>query len=234
MVTIEQRFGNLVLRMDSEAEARLLARCRRGDQAAWDELVEAHYAAAWRFIYQLGYNFTPEDVEEICQETFLAVVRHLDGFNGQCRFQTWLFRIATNKARDHRERQNAAKRGAGVRHEPIGVEDAETGLALDPPSNAPGPDEILISAEQAAMIDCALDELDAPCRELVQLRYFGELSYDEIGRALNLNVKTVSSRLSRCLDRLEQLVRRLDAGGQNNAVSVQQPEKHDNRTRARN
>ncbi len=212
--------------MDSEAEARLLARCRRGEQAAWDKLFETHYASAWRFIFQLGYNFTPEDVGEICQETFLAVVRHMRSFKGQCRFQSWLFRIATNKARDYRERQHAAKRGAGKRHEPLGVEDADTGIALDPPSNAPGPDEILMSAEQAAMIDRALDELGEPCRELVQLRYFGELSYEEIGRVLNLNVKTVSSRLSRCLERLEQIVRRLGAEGQNNVVSVQQPQKH--------
>lgn len=216
--------------MDANAEAALVARCRRGDQAAWDALFEAHYAAAWRFIYQLGYNFTPEDVEEICQETFLAVIRNLESFKGECRFQTWLFRIATNKARDYRERKHAAKRGGGRSDQPLGVEDAETGLVLDPPSNAPGPDDILMSAEQAVMIERALDELGAPCRELVQLRYFGELSYDEIGRALNLNVKTVSSRLSRCLDRLEQILHRLDLQEQNNVVSVQQPENHGDRT----
>lgn len=230
MLTIQQRFDSLLSRMDSEAGARLLARCRSGEQAAWDAMFEAHYAAAWRFIYQLGYNFTPEDVEEICQETFLAVIRNLESFKSECRFQTWLFRIATNKARDYRERQHAAKRGGGRSDQPLGVEDAETGLALDPPSNAPGPDDILMSAEQAAMIERALDELGEPCRELVQLRYFGELSYDEIGRALNLNVKTVSSRLSRCLGRLEQILHRLDLQGQNNVVSVQQPENHGNRT----
>jgi len=230
MLTIQQRFDSLLSRMDSEAEARLLARCRSGDQAAWDALVNAHYAAAWQFIYQLGYNFTPKDVEEICQETFLAVVKHMHSFKGQCRFQTWLFRIALNKARDYREHQHAAKRGGGRSDQPLGVEEAETGLVLDPPSNAPGLDDILMSAEQAAMIERALDELGEPCRELVQLRYFGDLSYDEISRALNLNVKTVSSRLSRCLDRLEQILHRLDVEGQNNVVSVQQQQNHGDRT----
>ena len=66
-------------------------------------------------------------------------------------------------------------------------------------------------AEQAALVHGALGELDAPCREIVELRYFGDLSYEEIGAALKLNAKTVSSRLSRCLDRLEAIVRRLFA-----------------------
>ena len=52
-----------------------------------------------------------------------------------------------------------------------------------------------------------LDQLGDPCREIIELRYFGDLEYEEIGRALNLNPKTVSSRLSRCLDRLQEIVR---------------------------
>ena len=93
------------------SEADLLARCRRGDAEAWDELFDLHYAAAGRFVFQLAADLTQEDTEEICQETFLSVIRNLDSFQGQSRFQTWLFRIAANKARDYRERCQAAKRG---------------------------------------------------------------------------------------------------------------------------
>src|SRR5256714_12847933 len=99
--------------MGSDAEARLLARCRRGEAAAWDELFDLHYAAAGRFIFQLSHQFTREDAEEICQEVFLAVIKNLNSFHGQSQFQTWLFRIAANKARDYRERLHAAKRGGG-------------------------------------------------------------------------------------------------------------------------
>lgn len=185
------------------SEAELLARCRRGDSEAWDELFDLHYAAAGRFILQLAPDFTAEDASDICQDTFLSVIRNLDSFQGQSRFQTWLFRIAANKARDFRERRNAAKRGGGLAPVSLQAEDPETGLALDPPANGPGPDKILMNAEQAALLRAALDQLDHPCREIIELRYFGDLSYEELSRVLRLRPKTVSSRLSKCLDRLE-------------------------------
>jgi RNA polymerase sigma-70 factor, ECF subfamily len=191
------------------SEAELLERCRREQSDAWDELFDLHYAAAGRFIFQLGSDFTPEDAEEICQEVFLAVIRNLHSFHGESQFQTWLFRIAANKARDFRERRNAAKRGGG--HAPISLqaEDPESGLSLDPPAELPGPDELLLTAEKMALVRETLDQLGDPCREIIELRYFADLSYEELSRTLKLNSKTVSSRLSKCLDRLEGLARKV-------------------------
>jgi hypothetical protein len=60
-----------------------------------------------------------------------------------------------------------------------------------------------------ALVRAALDQLGEPCRELLELRYFGDLSYEELAQALNLHPKTVSSRLSKCLDRLGQIVSRM-------------------------
>jgi len=199
--------------MGLDPEADLLARCRRGEAGAWDELFDRHYAAAGRFIFQLGHDFTREDAEEICQDAFLSVIKNLDSFHEESQFQTWLFRIAANKARDYRERQHAAKRGGGQPPISLQAEDPETGLTLDPPSMAPAPDATLMSAEQAVLVHQALDQLGEPCREIIQLRYFADLSYEEISRTLELNAKTVSSRLSKCLDRLEVIARQLFAQG---------------------
>ena len=66
---------------------------------------------------------------------------------------------------------------------------------------------------QLALVHQALDQLGEPCREIIELRYFGDLSYDEISRSLSLNPKTVSSRLSKCLDRLEGIARQIFARG---------------------
>jgi RNA polymerase sigma-70 factor (ECF subfamily) len=195
--------------METTAENELLGRCRAGDAQAWNALFDAHYAAAARFVFQLGSDFNRDDVEEICQEAFLAVVKHLDSFQGESRFQTWLFRIAANKARDYRERRRAAKRGGGQAPVSLQAEDPETGLAPDPPSAAPTPDAVLIGVQQAALVGEALGQLGEPCREVIELRYFADLSYEEIAASLKLNAKTVSSRLSKCLDRLEAVAREL-------------------------
>jgi RNA polymerase sigma-70 factor (ECF subfamily) len=186
----------------------LLARCRQGEAEAWNELFDRHYAAAGRFIFQLGFDLTREDVEEICQETFLSVIKCLESFNGRSLLQTWLFRIAANKARDYRERQRAAKRGGGQSPLSLQAEDPDNGMTIDPPGNTPAPDVTIMSAETMLLLRDALDRLGEPCREIIELRYFGDLSYEELSRTLRLNPKTVSSRLSKCLDRLEAVVRR--------------------------
>lgn len=201
-----------------EAEVQLLARCRRGDADAWDELFDRHYAAAGRFVFQLGSDFTREDVDEICQEVFLSVIRNLNSFHGESQFQTWLFRIAANKARDFREKQHAAKRGGGQTPLSLQAEDAETGLTIDPPSTAPSPDVDLLNVERAELVREALDQIGGPCREIIELRYFGDLSYEELSAELGLNPKTVSSRLSKCLDKLEEIARKIFSGEKSGAI----------------
>jgi RNA polymerase sigma-70 factor (ECF subfamily) len=137
----------------------------------------------------------------------LSVIKSIDSFVGKSQFQTWLFRIASNKARDYRERLRAAKRGGGQTPISLQAEDPQNGLAIDPPGHGPGPDATLMGAERMLLLRESLDQLGEPCREIIELRYFGDLSYEEISNALQLNVKTVSSRLSKCLDRLEDVAR---------------------------
>ncbi len=204
---------------NDEAEvADLLARCRVGSDArAWDELFDRFYPVASRFVFQLSAGFTREDTEEICQEAFLAVIRHLGDFDGRSAFQTWLLRIAANKALDFRQKNRALKRGAGAEHFPLGSATSATAShigngqyppEIDPACDRPGPDLALLRAEEATMLRACLDDLGDPCREIIELRYYGDLSYEEISAALRLNIKTVSSRLSKCLDRLGSLARR--------------------------
>lgn len=201
-----------VTAMSSAAEARLLSRCRAGDAAAWDELFDLHYGPASRFVFQLASDFTREDVEEVCQEVFLTVIKSLHTFQGNSQFQTWLFRIAANKARDYRQRQHAAKRGGGQATVPLDtapMDDSDETFRVDPPSPLPGPDLSLVNAERLSVVGAALEQLGGPCQEIIELRYFADLSYEEIATSLALNPKTVSSRLSKCLDKLEVVTRTL-------------------------
>jgi len=198
--------------MSSSAEAVLIQRCRAGEAPAWDELFDLHYAATGRFIAQLGHDLTREDTGEICQEVFLSVIKNLESFKGQSKLQTWVFRIAVNRTRDYRERLNAAKRGGGQIPVSLQAEKPEGGPVVDPPSPAPEPDAALMTAERAALLHQALGELGEPCREIIELRYFGDLSYEELSAALEMNPKTVSSRLSKCLDRLEEIAKTVFSG----------------------
>jgi RNA polymerase sigma-70 factor (ECF subfamily) len=195
--------------MGSRPENELVARCLGGDAEAWDLLFDQHYAATGRFVFQLGYDFTREDVEEIVQESFLSVVKNLRSFQGNSALQTWIFRIAANKARDYRQHQHAAKRGGGQTTVPLHAEDSEDIFTVDPPSTAPGPDLALLNAEKSLVVGRALEQLGGPCQEIIELRYFADLSYEEIAASLDMNPKTVSSRLSKCLDKLEVITRKL-------------------------
>lgn len=199
--------------MSPLTEADMLVLCRKGDVGAWDRLFDLHYAATSRFIFQLSPDFLVEDVEELCQEVFLSVIRSIHSFDGRSQLQTWIFRIAVNKARDFIQRRRAAKRGSGRQPVSLQAEQGGNGVRLEPPTSAPGPDDHLIQLEQNTLVRNALERLGDPCREIIELRYFGDLSYEEIGQALRLNQKTVSSRLSKCLDRLEMIARPMFALG---------------------
>jgi len=187
-------------------ERELIARALRGEADAWDALFDLHYAPTARFLWQIAPGLTHEDVEELAQETFLKVVQRLGQFGGGSRLQTWIFRIAANTARDFRDKQRAAKRGGGLEPLPLDPAPDDASTPLDPPSPAPGPDAVLLRDERFFRLRAALDQLGDPCREIIELRYFGDYSYDQIAVELQLNEKTVSSRLSKCLDKLGDTV----------------------------
>ena len=84
----------------------------------------------------------------------------------------------------------------------------------------PGPDALLLQAERGTQLARALEELGHPCREIIELRYFADLGYDEIGEELNLNPKTVSSRLSKCLGQLEKIMKKMFCDGKSAGFTV--------------
>src|SRR5438067_4301609 len=190
-----------------KVDADLIKRCREGAADAWDALSDTYYPIAARFVFQLSADFCHEDTEEICQETFLAAVRNLGSFRGKSSFQTWLLRIAANKAMDFRGKSRAEKRGGSFVH--FSLDCADEREQIDLPSRRPGPDALLANAETCRLVRQCLDQLDDDCREIIELRYYGDLSYADIAEELQLNPKTVSSRLSKCLDRLSVIAKKI-------------------------
>src|SRR5437764_1581168 len=146
-----------------KVDADLIARCRAGEADAWDALFDKYYPVAARFVFQLSADFNHEDTEEICQETFLAVVRNLASFQGKSSFQTWLLRVAANKAMDFRGKSRAEKRGGRIVH--VSLDGAREHGEIDLPSRCPGPDDLLVNAETSRLIRQSLDQLEDTCRE---------------------------------------------------------------------
>ncbi len=190
-----------------ETESELIGQCQSGKTGAWDALFDKYYGVVARFVFQLSGDFTHEDTEEICQETFLALVRSLNAFQSKSSFQTWLLRIAANKAMDFRDKNKAAKRGGHSIHLSLDGGHHPGDQPVDLPSGRPGPDGALLQNETCLLVRQALDRVGEPCREILELRYYGDLSYAEIAAELALNPKTVSSRLSKCLDRMAALAK---------------------------
>src|SRR5437016_6116702 len=199
----------VVVSDSGKADAELIERCRGGDADAWDALFDKYYPVAARFVFQLSAAFSHEDTEEICQETFLSVVRNLESFQGKSSFQTWLLRIAANKAMDYRQKIHAAKRGGNAPHLSLSAPANSNERVPELASDNPGPDVLLGKAETFHLLRESLDQIEDRCREIIELRYYGDLSYEEIAGELHLNPKTVSSRLSKCLDRLGTIARKI-------------------------
>ena len=97
------------------------------------------------------------------------------------------------------------------------LKDDEGNRLIDLPSDLPEPDSELIRGEKWKLIGEALVALGGPCQEIMELRYFGDLSYQEISEELDLNEKTISSRLSKCRNKLGVVLRRIFS--QNQAAS---------------
>lgn len=157
------------------------------------ELVFREYAPR---IYNLARRMlgNDADAEDVTQDVLLQVVRKLDTFRGESQIATWLHRVTVNAALAHRQkRANRQKREAG---EP---DDETLGASAPTPGrkwNVP-PEESVLAAEQAEIIEKAINSLPEPFRDVYVLADVEGLPNAEIGEMLGLSVPAVKSRLHR-------------------------------------
>ena len=195
--------------MLSAEEQQLVQACLAGEAEAWNRFFDRYYEPILRFLYCYDWQLSWEEARELTQEVFLSAIQNLPRFRGDCSLQSWLIRIAINRARDYVEKRSAQKRGGGVAAISIHGETEESSQALQIPSSDPDPATQLIRTEEEQVVLQALEALDPKCQELIRLRYFLGLSYEALAQTLRLHPKTVSSRLSRCLRRLRDKVQKM-------------------------
>ena len=170
----------------------LLRRARRGEEAAYHEIVDGHGTRLYRLAYSLVGNAA--DAEDVLQETFAGAFRHLGKFGERSSIKTWLSRILVRQAaRCHRHR---ARRTAGsLEHlaEPSG-RPVGGGSAARPESEA----------DTHMDIRAAMQALQPAHREVIALREFEGMTYEEIAEVLAVPRGTVESRLFRARQELRK------------------------------
>jgi RNA polymerase sigma-70 factor (ECF subfamily) len=133
-----------------------------------------------------------EESRDLAQETFVRAYSKLDSFEGGSAFGTWLCAIAVNQVRGEMRKRAALKRA-----EPASLDALREAADVDPADPAEGAAERASTAEQCVLLRRAIDQLDPEHREVVLLREFEDLSYEEIAEIVGVPVGTVRSRLSR-------------------------------------
>ncbi|KAA2264965.1 sigma-70 family RNA polymerase sigma factor [Solihabitans fulvus] len=171
-----------------------------GDQDAWQELVRRHLGLVWSVAR--SFRLSENDAADVCQHTWLALVRHLDQLREPARLAAWLVTTA--------QRESLRALAAGVRETP--VEQWTT-----PWDEESRPEDSVLTGERAAALWRLFTGLPERCQRILRfVAYSPELSYTEVADALGIPVGSLGPTRARCLAALRQ--RALTAGVLEEAV----------------
>ena len=181
--------------------ASVIERAQRLDPEAYDLLVDAYGRRLFGFIYRLTRSH--EDAEDLLQEVFLRVVRMLPDYTHMGRFESWLFRIAANLARDRIRR---VRRSPTIMSLSPRTDDSDEADWECVAPNAPEVDQSLVLREQTDQLDAALAKIPAAEQEVILLRHYSDLSFAEIAEVMETPLGTALARAHRGLAKLRRIM----------------------------
>ena len=187
-------------------ELELVTKARTGDQAAFSSLVNRYEGK----IFRLAMNITQnrEDAEDVLQESFLKAYEHLEQFQGNSKFYTWIVRIAVNQAL-MKLRKRKSDRSVSLDEQ---IDTGEDVVVREIAAWDPDPEEQLSRGELQTILTEAVDSLAPIYKTVFTLRDVDGLSTEETAEVLDLSVPAVKSRLLRARlqlrDRLTKFFKR--------------------------
>jgi len=182
---------------DQLDDRSLVERILGGERDLFTTLMSRYEKRVINYVYRITHRY--EDAHDLAQEIFVKVYLALDRYDPKYQFSTWLFRIAQNSAIDALRKKSIAEVPLvrPTEEEPGGKERefADDGIS---------PYRALKNKQLSAAIDKAVENLPADYRELIQLRHFAEMSYEEIASMKRLPLGTVKNKLFRARNLLKE------------------------------
>ncbi len=171
------------------------------DQKAYAELMKLYRDSIYYILVKIVKN--SDDAEDLTLETFGKAFKYLDKYSPQYAFSTWLFRIAVNNSIDFIRHKNNIPQC--VDSELYNYEQEQL-IEHSQSQVTPTPEDHVMDKQRVEMLRLAVKQLPDKYRKVVELRYYDELSYEEISETLNISLSNVKIQLLRAKNMLSQLM----------------------------
>jgi RNA polymerase sigma factor (sigma-70 family) len=182
-----------------KSDADLLRACKKGNESAWNELVERYQRLIAAIPRRAGLN--EDQVSDVFQEVFLTLFQKMNEIEQPEKLRAWLVTTAKFKTW-------GTVRGQKGHYSPETEEDMENEMA-NLPDNSPLADEVLIELEQQHLIRTALSKLEERCQKILSMIYLRTVAagYKEVADAVGVGESSVSPLRTRCLDKLAKILK---------------------------
>jgi RNA polymerase sigma-70 factor (ECF subfamily) len=167
----------------------LVDQAKRGDEKAFACLMNRYRDSVFFMLLKMVNN--PSDAEDLTIEAFEKAFRNIESYTPKFAFSTWLFRIATNNCVDFIRKKQLSP--SPLDH----LQENLDNVTFNIQSDMPDPEESLINSQKIDALKEIVNQLKPRYKELIDLRYYKEYSYDEISSELNLPIGTVKAQLYR-------------------------------------
>ena len=173
----------------AKSDLLLVEEAKRGNERAFASLMSRYRDSIYFMLLKMVNN--PSDAEDLTIEAFGKAFRSIDSYTPNFAFSTWLFMIATNNCIDFVRKKHSS---------PVPFDQNTAGadnITSNIQSDLPDPEETLINDQKIAILRKIVNQLKSPYKEIIELRYYKEYSYEEIASELNMPIGTVKAQLYR-------------------------------------